>query len=213
MNPVAFAVIAIALVGAIAFVWRKNESNTAPGASPVGDAAEADGRWQQALEEIAFDHARGVLSDADYAELRARYEAALDREQRRGDERVAAGAVADGGPPPTTESASPPASEHHHFVATDTVSLPPPPPPIDSVAVTAVASEPAADAAPLDAAEALVAQARANRVACVSCGTRPEPGARFCSTCGRALAPCPHCGATNHEPGARFCASCGSALV
>ena len=32
---------------------------------------------QEALEEIAFDHATGRLTDADYADLRRKYEAAL----------------------------------------------------------------------------------------------------------------------------------------
>lgn len=51
---------------------------------------------------------------------------------------------------------------------------------------------------------------------CPRCGTGNPPQARFCISCGAALAPspavCPACGATN-PPGARFCASCGTALA
>ena len=49
-------------------------------------------------------------------------------------------------------------------------------------------------------------------LACAACGTQNPAGARFCMSCGSALARrCPNCG---HEapPGARFCTACGSAL-
>ena len=52
---------------------------------------------------------------------------------------------------------------------------------------------PRAVAAPVDAtsrAEALVRQWReAPRPVCPKCGVRPEPEARFCSSCGASLAP------------------------
>jgi hypothetical protein len=38
-----------------------------------------------------------------------------------------------------------------------------------------------------DAAEAEIRRYRATSAVCPSCGVRPEPGARFCSSCGRAL--------------------------
>jgi class 3 adenylate cyclase/tetratricopeptide (TPR) repeat protein len=48
--------------------------------------------------------------------------------------------------------------------------------------------------------------------ACAACGTENPAGARFCMSCGSALARvCPECGA-EAPPGARFCTSCGSSL-
>lgn len=47
---------------------------------------------------------------------------------------------------------------------------------------------------------------------CPSCGTTGRDDARFCATCGSALAAsCPACGAPI-DAGARFCPSCGTAL-
>lgn len=62
-------------------------------------------------------------------------------------------------------------------------------------------------------AERLIRAQRATVVSCGTCGPRPEPGARFCSHCGRAIGGCPACGATITQPGARFCDQCGTALV
>ncbi len=39
-----------------------------------------------------------------------------------------------------------------------------------------------------DAAEAEIRRARARLTVCPVCGPRPEPAARYCSRCGRALA-------------------------
>lgn len=39
-----------------------------------------------------------------------------------------------------------------------------------------------------DPAEAEIRRARAQTRVCPSCGPRPEPGARYCSSCGAALA-------------------------
>ncbi|MFN8580765.1 MAG: zinc ribbon domain-containing protein [Gemmatimonadaceae bacterium] len=139
MSLTVVAVIAVAILGAVGLVMRKGPSD-APPVAPRPDAPLMD--RAQALEELDFDRARGVLSDADYAQLRDAYS-------------------------PVVGS---------------------------------------------DAAEALVAQAKANRAVCSSCGTRPEPGAHFCSGCGKYLRPCAACGATSHEAGARFCAGCGAAL-
>jgi len=68
-----------------------------------------------------------------------------------------------------------------------------------------------------DAAERAVQAARTQRRTCPDCGVRPEPGAVYCSTCGRSLVRegarprCWICGADlRHE--ARFCAECGVAL-
>ncbi|HSA55875.1 MAG TPA: zinc ribbon domain-containing protein [Gemmatimonadaceae bacterium] len=62
-------------------------------------------------------------------------------------------------------------------------------------------------------AEALVRRWRDQTVRCPACGERPEPDARYCSRCGRVLAPCPQCGGHIDEPAARFCGRCGAALA
>jgi hypothetical protein len=71
-----------------------------------------------------------------------------------------------------------------------------------------------AGSADVDArAEALVARYRDRaQVACPSCGDRPEPGARFCSSCGQRLQACPHCGTPLPGGESRFCPGCGTAL-
>lgn len=50
---------------------------------------------------------------------------------------------------------------------------------------------------------------------CSRCGSRPEPGARFCSDCGTALAEARLCRACQAplEPGSRFCTNCGNRVV
>ncbi|HEX2468469.1 MAG TPA: adenylate/guanylate cyclase domain-containing protein [Solirubrobacterales bacterium] len=48
---------------------------------------------------------------------------------------------------------------------------------------------------------------------CAACGTENPERARFCMSCGEALAPkCPACGAEN-PVGAKFCIDCGSSLT
>lgn len=64
-----------------------------------------------------------------------------------------------------------------------TQRVPPPPPPSD--VVTAL---PAAAPSPEDPVEAEIRRARAQLRVCPNCGPRPEPGARYCSSCGAALA-------------------------
>src|SRR5881398_240727 len=50
-------------------------------------------------------------------------------------------------------------------------------------------------------------------MSCTTCGRANRPGARFCGSCGKPLAPrCPACG-TECEPGAQFCVACGASLV
>jgi ribosomal protein L40E len=49
---------------------------------------------------------------------------------------------------------------------------------------------------------------------CGSCGAENRPGARWCASCGAALAEirsCPRCG-TENRPEARFCRACGAPL-
>ena len=48
---------------------------------------------------------------------------------------------------------------------------------------------------------------------CPSCGAGNTPDARFCASCGQALAePCASCG-TALAPGARFCSACGQPVA
>ena len=72
-----------------------------------------------------------------------------------------------------------------------------------------------------DQAEAMVKrfkQRRGEAGTCPVCGPRPEPGAVFCSTCGRSLlkpgaaARCYRCG-TELPEGAKFCATCGGRIA
>ncbi len=51
--------------------------------------------------------------------------------------------------------------------------------------------------------------------ACVGCGPRPEPDARFCSSCGRRLqagGACARCGAAL-APDSRYCEACGTLVA
>lgn len=65
-----------------------------------------------------------------------------------------------------------------------------------------------------DAAEALIARARARALTCATCGPRPESDALFCSDCGRYLgAECLRCGAAVDSTTARFCGECGETLA
>jgi ribosomal protein L40E len=65
-----------------------------------------------------------------------------------------------------------------------------------------------------DAAEAAVLAYRARIKSCVRCGPRPEPDAEYCSRCGSFLpGACGSCGAAVTEPGAAFCTSCGRQLA
>jgi len=80
-------------------------------------------------------------------------------------------------------------------------AAPPPPAP----AAPAPAAQPAPAAAPAGAAAGAV---------CASCSTANPGGAKFCMSCGQALAPavrhCTECG-TELPGGARFCGNCGTA--
>jgi len=73
--------------------------------------------------------------------------------------------------------------------------------------------QPASPGAFDDEAESLIRAARRDLVTCATCGDRPEPGARFCSTCGKPLRGCAACGAPVEDDEARFCANCGAPLA
>jgi hypothetical protein len=65
-----------------------------------------------------------------------------------------------------------------------------------------------------DEIEAAVRAYRAQRIACPTCGPRPEPDSAYCSTCGRCLRDrCAECGAPVDAPEARFCVNCGHRLA
>ena len=66
-----------------------------------------------------------------------------------------------------------------------------------------------------DPLEVAVASYRSGHRECAVCGVRPEPGAVYCSECGRYLdARCGRCGsALGDLPGARFCPTCGQVLT
>ena len=58
----------------------------------------------------------------------------------------------------------------------------------DVFPVAAPEAAPVSDGASEDAVEAEIRRARAQLRVCPVCGPRPEPAARYCSRCGRALA-------------------------
>lgn len=67
---------------------------------------------------------------------------------------------------------------------------------------------------PLDPIEARVRAYRMTHKDCPTCGLRPEPDARYCSTCGTFLdRVCPSCTAPVTESGATFCSACGASLT
>lgn len=86
--------------------------------------------------------------------------------------------------------------------------------PSPSEEVTPLPARPGDAPADLEAmAERLVRDERRRVASCATCGPRPEPGARFCSHCGRPLGGCPSCGREPRIAGARFCDHCGTALA
>lgn len=134
----------------------------------------------EALREIEFDQATGKLSPEDYATLKARYAPQALAELKA---REAAGTVAEAVADAVGDAApAPPAA--HAMRAGD------------------------------EAAERLIARMRQRSTTCPTHGARPEPDALYCSDCGTYLASaCLHCGAPVEGTGARFCGSCGNALA
>ncbi len=148
----------------------------APLEPPVGtpDAASA----VAALREIEFDRATGKLSDADYADLKARYTRAALDELREADERAAAvvaGAVA---------SASP-----AHGAGTD---APEGLDPVEAAIRRARANQrECAVCGPCDQPDALYCASCGRYLpgACAACGAEVTlVGSRFCGGCGHQLA-------------------------
>ncbi len=148
----------------------------APLEPPVGtpDAASA----VAALREIEFDRATGKLSDADYADLKARYTRAALDELREADGRAAAvvaGAVA---------SASP-----AHGAGTD---APERLDPVEAAIRRARANQrECAVCGPCDQPDALYCASCGRYLpgACAACGAEVTlVGSRFCGGCGHQLA-------------------------
>ncbi|MCC7322941.1 MAG: zinc ribbon domain-containing protein [Gemmatimonadaceae bacterium] len=187
----------VLLVGGIAFAaypfLRPSTKEEDPGvpdtgagrARPAPVAASLDPVAAE-LEELELDRAMGKLSDSDYQRIRAALESRL-----RGTPAASAPRRATPPAPGAVQATSPAAP----------TAVPP----------VSVAAAVPADLA--DEAERLIAAERAQVVQCGTCGPRPEPAARFCSTCGRAIGGCPSCGKAIRQSGARFCDQCGTALV
>ncbi len=130
-------------------------------------ANNEDGMAVSALREIEFDRETGKLSDSDYDELKAKYTTLALAELRKQDD----------------------ASFAREAIVTAT-------------------------AANEDPVEAAVRAAQARRPKCRICGPRPESDSVYCSDCGSYLpGACGSCGAEVTQPGARFCNSCGGALA
>jgi hypothetical protein len=155
-----------------------SDEHSAPASRPEGGRTRAravlpqeEGLAVSALREIEFDRETGKLSDSDYDELKSKYTQLALNEMRLAD--LAADAPA---------------------------------PAVSVAASAAGAGE--------DPVEAAVRAAQARRPKCPTCGPRPESDATYCSGCGHYLpGACGSCGAEVVLPGARFCNSCGVALA
>lgn len=199
----------ILIVGGIAFAAFPFFKRPAPGEAPVvpkvpSGAARSAMRAESApspiaaeLEELELDRAMGKLDEADYQRLRGAIETRA-RVAKPSAARSSVGATT--ARDPTVPEAESAASEVLAEAVSSATSQPTTPP---------TASRPELEAE----AERLIRAERAHEVSCGTCGPRPEPGARYCSHCGRAIGGCPACGATIKQPGARFCDQCGTALV
>lgn len=199
----------ILIVGGIAFAafpFFKRPSSDEPPVVPKAPAGAAR-RIMSAdvaptpiaaeLEELELDRAMGKLEEGDYQRLRAAIEA-----RARATTPSAAPSPVPG--TPARVVAVPEAESDASALPTDAITS----------ATSPATSAAAASRPELEAeAERLIRAQRATVVRCGTCGPRPEPGARFCSQCGRAIGGCPACGAAITQPGARFCDQCGTTLV
>jgi hypothetical protein len=141
--------------------------SAAKGVAQLANVVKEDGMAVAALREIEFDRATGKLSDKDYEELKVKYTKLALLELREQD---------------------------------------------DASYVRSAAQEGAA--ANEDPVEAAVRAVQARRPKCGTCGPRPESDSVYCSGCGSYLpGACGSCGATVKLPCARFCDSCGGALA
>jgi hypothetical protein len=149
----------------------------APLEPPVGtpDAASA----VAALREIEFDRATGKLSDADYADLKARYTRAALDELREADGRTAARAAGVSAPGPTATAAGPDAP----VLQLD---------PVEAAIRRARANQrECAVCGPCDQPDALYCASCGRYLpgACAACGADVTlVGSRFCGGCGHQLA-------------------------
>jgi hypothetical protein len=199
----------VLIVGGIAFAAFPFFKRPTPGKAPVAPKAPAGAarramRAESApspivaeLEELELDRAMGKLDEADYQRLRGAIEARARVAIPSAAPSPVASTPARAGTVPEDESVAAELSAEAVSSATSQATTPP------------ASSRPELEAE----AERLIRAQRAQEVSCGTCGPRPEPGARFCSHCGRAIGGCPACGATVKQPGARFCDQCGAALV
>lgn len=199
----------ILIVGGIAFAAFPFFKRPAPGEAPVVPKAPAELARRSTgvesapsptaaeLEELELDRAMGKLDEADYQRLRGAVEARARVARPSAAPSPVAGTPwrADTAPDGESDASALPADAASSATSQPTTPLP--------------ASRPDLVAE----AERLIRAQRAQEVSCGTCGPRPEPAARFCSHCGRAIGGCPACGATIKQPGARFCDQCGTALM
>ena len=149
----------------------------APLEPPVGtpDAASA----VAALREIEFDRATGKLSDADYADLKARYTRAALDELREADGRTAARAANVSAPAPTATAAG----QDAPVLQLD---------PVEAAIRRARANQrECAVCGPCDQPDALYCASCGRYLpgACAACGADVTlVGSRFCGGCGHQLA-------------------------
>lgn len=151
--------IALVAVGFVLMPLFRDDTEPRVAAAPRASAEPGANLAVAALREIEFDRATGKLSDADYAALKAQYTGEALEMMRASESGAAA------------------------------------------------AEEP-------DLAEEAILRYRRRAAGCESCGPRPEPDAVYCSKCGRYLpGRCDGCGSTVTQAAARFCTSCGKALA
>jgi Double zinc ribbon len=200
--------LGVVVVAVLAPVLRQRAGAARPAdpGAPTPDPLASD------LDEIELDRQMGKLSEDDYRVL------------RRGIERARAQVEHSSTPPGDAPAMAAPHMGTSESTGPDAAALRRvsqsgpragsggPDFPSGSVRPSSRAASPVPTALD-DLAEQLVRQYREKHSTCPSCGDRPEPDSRYCSSCGRVLQPCPGCGHTVEQLGARFCPRCGAALA
>lgn len=134
----------------------------------------------RALKDLEFEKSLGNLSDADYAEIEARYREEAKRAMREvDDERAAMRARAEEMAKEAIERASAGAG-----AAADEEDEPPPPPKKKAGKKVAAEKAESNDPTPTPAAAPASIRARDKVAICPDCETKNDPDARFCKQCG-----------------------------